>query len=203
MKIMIKYFTKINNKISGYTIIETMISVSVFLVVVIYGMGALLNAHLLYQKSQDVRSIIDSLNFVMEDISRNIRTGYDYQCFIIGQALSPPLLSDPMSCSSGWGIVFEISGGDSATYDDQWAYKINDGKIFKSTDGANNFIQLTPNEVVIDQISSFSVLGAEPPSSGDSQQPLVLIKLIGSINTKDITTSFSLQTSISQRRLDI
>jgi hypothetical protein len=112
-------------------------------------------------------------------------------------------LSIPRSCALGWAIAFEISEGDTSTYDDQWAYYIsNDGKIFKSTDGANNFIQLTPNEVTIDTISSFSVLGAKSPPS-DTQQPLVLIKLIGSITTKNITTPFSLQTSISQRMLDI
>ncbi len=187
----------------GYTIIETMISVSVFLVIVIYGMGSLLNANLIHQKSQDVRSIMDNLNFIMEDISRNLRTGYDYQCFSTGQPLSHPTIGSPRSCSSGWAIAFEISGGDTDTYDDQWAYYIsNDGKIFKTTDGANNFIQLTPNEVVIDQISSFSVLGAKSPPS-NTQQPLVLIKLIGSITTKNINTPFSLQTSVSQRLLDI
>lgn len=193
----------IKKESGGYTIIETMISISIFLVVIMYGMGSLLNAHLLHRKSQDVRSILDNLNFVIEDISRSLRTGYNYQCFTSSDSLSPGALSTPRSCSLGWAIAFETSEGDPDSYNDQWVYYISgDGKIFKSTDGANSFIQLTPDEVVIDTISSFSVLGAEPPSA-NTQQPLVLIKLIGSITTRNVITPFSLQTSISQRLLDI
>ena len=67
---------------TGYTIIETMIAISVFLVVVIYGMGSLLSASLLHQKSEDMRSIMDNLSFIMEDMSRNLRTGNSYHCAI-------------------------------------------------------------------------------------------------------------------------
>jgi Tfp pilus assembly protein PilW len=200
---LINMFHIFSKKESGYTIIETMIAVSIFLVVIMYGMGSLLNANVLHRKSQDMRSILDNLNFVVEDISRNLRTGHSYQCFSGAESLSPDTLSTPKSCASGWGLAFEASEGDPETYDDQWVYYIsNDGKVFKSTTGANSFIQLTPDEVVVDAISSFAVLGAEPPST-NTQQPLVLIKLVGSITTREITTPFSLQTSISQRLLDI
>ncbi|PIR68143.1 hypothetical protein COU49_02185 [Candidatus Nomurabacteria bacterium CG10_big_fil_rev_8_21_14_0_10_35_16] len=192
-----------SKKESGYTIIETMIAVSIFLVVIMYGMGSLLNANVLHRKSQDVRSILDNLNFVVEDISRNLRIGYNYQCFSGADILSPGTLSVPKSCASGWGLAFESPEGDPEDYNDQWVYYVsNDGKVFKSTNGANSFIQLTPDEVVIDAISGFAVLGAEPPST-NTQQPLVLIKLVGSITTREVTTPFSLQTSISQRLLDI
>lgn len=200
---MLKTITK---KESGYTIIETMISVSLFLIVVMSGMGALLNANLLHQKSQDIRSIIDNLSFVMDDISRNLRTGYNYQCFRkqIDLTLSPGALGVSRSCASGWAIAFEEAEGNRLTYDDQWVYYISeDGKIFRSTDGANNFTQLTPDEVVISQISGFSVLGAEPLSVGNNQQPFVVIRLTGTITTKDVITPFSLQASISGRLIDI
>ena len=62
-------------------------------------------------------------------------------------------------------------------------------------------MQLTPDEVVINSISSFSVLGAEPPP-GDSQEPFVTIRLVGKITTQNVTTPFSLQTSVSQRLID-
>ena len=101
-------------------------------------------------------------------------------------------------------MVFECSSGNEATFADQWAYYIsNDGKIFKSVDGINTFFQLTPEEVVIDPVSSFSVLGAEP-APGDQQQPFITIKLVGTITLKEgVVTPFSLQTSVSQRLVDI
>ena len=184
-----------------------MISVSLFIVVVMSGMGALLNANRLHQKSQNMRSILDSLSFVLEDMSRNLRNGYNYHCFVSGDTIpaSPASsISTPKSCSSGWAIAYEAAEGDKLSYNDQGVYYIsNDGKIFKSTDGAQTFIQLTPNEVVINTLSGFSVLGAEAPSFPNTQQPIVLIKLIGTINAKGVITPFSLQTSVTQRVVDL
>ena len=45
-----------------------MISISLFLVVVVFGMNALLNANVVHQKSQDMRSILDNLSFILEDM---------------------------------------------------------------------------------------------------------------------------------------
>ena len=204
---MKKYFQK--NK--GFTIIETMIAVSLFLVVVTLGLGTLLNANLLHKKSDNMRSIMDGLSFVVDDISTNLRTGYHYHCFVTGDiipAVSSPTVSTPKSCASGWGIAFEPANGVQSNNDDQWVYYINAGKMFKATQGpysATNFVQMTPNEVVIDSNSSFAVLGADPPSaaSNDKNQPLVFIRIIGKIVTNNVTTPFSLQTSVSQRLLDI
>jgi Tfp pilus assembly protein PilW len=197
-------------KESGYTIIETMIAVSLFIIIVMSGLGALLNANLLHQKSQNMRSIMDNLSFIMEDMGRNLRTGYHYQCFDVNhQILSPATLGASQSCPSGWAIAFEIANGNPSTYADQWVYYIsNDGKIFKSADGAQSFVQLTPDEVMINSTSSgFSVLGAEPPDytspPGDQQQPFVILRLVGNITFKNVVTPFSLQTSVSQRLVDI
>lgn len=202
-----KNFFKQNNKgrkvlsiAKGYTIIETMVSVSLFLVIVMAGMGALLNANLLHQKSKDMRSIMDNLSFIMEDISRNLRVGYDYHCIDDNNSS----LSDftPRSCiDGGWGISFK-----SAPPTSQWVYYVgtNNGLegIFKSVDGATSFIPLNPEEVEINLATSFfSVSGAEPLPN--AEQPFVTIKLVGKIILKNIETPFSLQTSVSQRVIDI
>src|SRR3989338_9870976 len=186
------------NKQSGYTIIETMIATSLFLVVITIGMGSLLNANFIHQKSRDMRSIMDNLSFIMEDMSRNIRTGTDFRCLTGSDSLINVV--SPLSCQDGWGIAFEYANGDIENDNDQWVYYIdNTGKIFKSTTGPytiqSNFVQLTPDEVVIDPLSSFSVLGGESVSSGDQQQPLVTVRLIGSITSRGVVTPFFLQTS--------
>lgn len=186
---------------TGYTIIETMISVSLFLVVVTSGMGALLNANVLHRKSQDMRSIMDNLSFIMDDMSRNIRTGYSYRCYPVslGESLVPgAALDTPRDCTDGWAVVFGVV--DEA---DKWAYYLSsDGKIYKSIDGANTFIPLTPEEVYIEPESHFVVYGA-PGISTDTVQPYVSIYLVGKITTKNVETPFSIQTSLSQRFLDI
>ncbi len=221
---------------AGYTIIETMIAISLFLVIVVTGMGALLSANALHQKSQSLSSITDSLSFIMEDMSKNLRTGYGYHCFISGDIIpstTSNTVSVPKSCQTGSAIAFETatgspsndvasstgsdgqqcSGSQCGSDNDQWIYYIgqdtslpgNPLAIWKSTAGPyvmSSFIKLTPDEVVIDPASSFSVLGAEVPP-GDKQQPLITIRLLGKITVKGVDTPFSLQTSVSQRQLDI
>jgi|SRR3989338_4355278 len=201
-----KYKIKKLRRAGGYTIIETMIAVSLFLTVILTGMGTLLNANLLHQKSQDMRSIMDNLSFIMEDMSRNLRTGYNFRCINDGNFSTS--IDVAQSCASGGAIAFENAFGDSEDEDDQWVYKIEslDGgvtfNISKSVDSAASWAQLNPSEVVIDSVSGFSVLGAEPQSV-DSQQPFVNIKLVGRIMYQDIITPFSLQTSVSQRVIDV
>lgn len=210
-KFKIKKFRQINN---GYTIVETMVAVSLFVVITTAGMGTLLSANSLYQKSQNMRSIMDNLNFVMEDMSRNLRTGYSYRCITDEGDLDLPDVAMPKSGEDCWGVAFEYAYGDATDQDgdpidnsDQWVYYMdNGGQIFKSTQGPytqSNFIQVTPEEVVVDVgASTFSVLGAEAPSGSDRQQPFVIIKLVGEINYKNTVTPFSLQTSVSQRLID-
>ena len=182
-------------KNEGYTIIETMIAISLFLVIIMTGMGALLNANLLHQKSQDMRSIMDNLSFILEDMSRNLRTGSNYHCIDDSNVLA----TIPHSCASGGGISFKPALGGP-----NWVYTVNsDNTIQKSVDGGATFITLTPPEVKISlTVLPFSVLGAEPPA-GNRQQPFVTIRLVGSITFRNVVTPFSLQTSVSQRLVDI
>ncbi len=192
------------NKNKGYTIIETMIAISLFLIIIMAGMNALLNANLISNKSQDMRSIMDNLSFILEDISRNVRTGYNYHC---GDLSS---IDVPLSCANAGILAFEETHGDTGTIADQWVYKIEsiDGgltyNISKSVSGgiAGSFVQLNSSEIVLKASSGFSVLGAEPPM-GDFQQPIVMIRLVGEIRYKNTVTPFSLQTSASQRLIDL
>lgn len=212
------FSTKINRPNKGYTIIETMIAISIFIVIVMAGMGALLNANFVHNKSADMRSIMDNLSFIMEDMSRNLRTGYDYKCLANGTTPNAATVSSipvTSSCAdSGGGIIFEQQNGvredpevpGNENTGDQWVYYVGPNssgtksRLFRSTDGANSFIALTPDEVDI-TFGSFVVSGAEPPPN--ARQPFVQINLVGEIMYKGTPTPFSLQTSVSQRRLDI
>jgi len=200
----------------GYTIIETMIAISLFTIIVISGMGALMSANAIHQKSQGMRSIMDNLSFITEDISRNLRTGSKYHCLEDTEAFPvfANVLSNPKSCDGGgWAIAFEPPRGTSS-FGDQWVYYISNdgegnGKIFKAVEGpyeGENFVQLTPDEVVIDsEASSFTVFGAESPTTtADLRQPFAIIRLVGTITYReDIVTPFSIQTAVSQRQVDI
>jgi len=182
----------------GYTIIETMVAISLFLVVIMVGMGTLLNSTLVHTKSQDMRSIMDNLSFVMEDMSRNLRTGFNYHCIDDNNFTD----TTPKDCVTGGGISFRSAFGNQLVYG-----VFSDGSIQKSASGgvSGSFVTLTLPEIKIDPNSSgFSVSGAPSVSSGDIRQPFVTIRLNGTITSKnDIITPFSLQTSVSQRLIDV
>ncbi len=207
---MKKIFTQKNR---GYTIIETMIAISLFIVITTVGMTSLLNANLVYRKSQNMRSIIDNLNYVMEDMSKNMRTGSKFRCFRSGDSLNTTEAGGvSRSCPNGWALAFESPLGSASTSSDQWVYYLrldtnvtpNVTRIYKSTNSMTDFFQVTSSEIEIDSdASSFSVLGAEPVSALDTQQPLITIRLVGNIRYKTVDTPFSLQTSVSSRYVDI
>ena len=177
----------------GYTIIEMMIAISVFLVIITVGMGSLLNTSLIHSRSQNTRSVVDNLSFMMEEMSRNLRTGYNYHCGSFG--------SGPRDCTGDRILSFTAS--DSS----QWAYVINTGSpssILRSVNGVSGpYINLLPSDVTIDFNSSpypFVVTGS---GVGDNKQPFVTIRLSGKITDKNgVVTPFSLQTSVSQWLLD-
>ncbi|MBP9714884.1 MAG: hypothetical protein KBD52_00105 [Candidatus Pacebacteria bacterium] len=202
------------NKKNGYTIIETMISVSLFLILVITGIGSLLNANVVHNKSRNVRAIMDNLSFIMEDMSRNLRTGYNYRCYDTnnpwdGSEIGNSSIEVPRSCENGHAIAFEEAiNGVAGNLNDQWVYKISDNPltIQKSTNSGATWVPLHNSEIIVNNSPSFSVLGAEPPldpTGGDKQQPLVMIRLSGNIIYKDLNSPFSLQTMVSQRLIDI
>jgi prepilin-type N-terminal cleavage/methylation domain-containing protein len=196
------------NKRGGFTIIEVMISIALFTIVIMTGMTALLNVNSLHNKSQNTRSIMDSLNFIMEDMSRNIRTGYNYSCFPLGAGFPNSGQGSPQDCTDGSGeaLAFESSTGDPSDDKDQVIYAFDsNGNLFKAIDGgySNDIYSspINPSNVTFITGSGFTVVGSKP---GDDQQPFVIIRLVGEITNKDKTkTQFSLQTSVSQRLIDI
>ena len=193
----------------GYTIIETMISISLFLILIMTGMTSLLNANLVHKKSQGMRSEIDNLSFIMEDMSRNLRMGSMYHCISEAESFSGFQISKSSQNNSEncIGIAFEPNKGSTIDPNNQLVYFIdNDGVLWKSTQGPYNtfpinFFKLTPDEVKIDYTKAFLVLGAEAPP--DKQQPLVIIKLVGNVVVSGVSSPFSLETIVSQRLLDI
>jgi len=58
----------------GFTLVEVMVSVSIFVLITTIGIGALMNINNAYKQSRSQRIAIDSLNFVLDSMSRQIRT---------------------------------------------------------------------------------------------------------------------------------
>ena len=154
---------------TGFTLIEVMIAITLFSAIMILGTGAVLNSSSVHKKTQTMRAVMDNLNFVMEDMSRNLRLGSDYVC--ISGSLN--------NCSA---ISFTSVDGSNITYG-----IMQNGTIEK------NAIPITPPEVTISPSSGFSI--------DNTAQPLVTIRLVGTVVYKGGQTNLNLRTSVSQRAL--
>jgi prepilin-type N-terminal cleavage/methylation domain-containing protein len=69
----------IKNKKTGFTLIELMVSVTLFAVVMVISMGAILTIVDGNKKNQTMQVAINNLNFAVESMTRSIKTGYNYE----------------------------------------------------------------------------------------------------------------------------
>jgi len=192
----------------GFTILETMVAVTLFTIIVTVGIGAMLNVNLARKKTESQRAVMDNLSFIMEDMSRNIRLGQMYHCLEDDNLSS---IATPNDCpTSSRAISVEPFNGSLDTTGDQLIYQFihpdspDNGILQKSTNGGDSFLSLTPTEVIFDWSSSgFTVIGSEP-SPEDFHQPRVIIRLVGRVVVPgtDVESPFNLQTTVSMRLVD-
>ncbi len=217
-----KYFLKKTNKtqdinrtrfISGFTLIELLVSSAIFLIIVTIGISSLLLMHRTSKITQYKKEQFDTLNAIMEDMVRNIRVGSTVRCDVNG--VYDNSVNIPESClntvddsQASLSIAFEGFDGDKTAIDDQIGYIIkedsnnnNEWAIFKTlgpgvTDPFSG-VRITPSPIVIDpKNSGFTVIHAEDT---DLEQPLINIRLAGTVTYQGSSTPFIIQTSTVQR----
>lgn len=175
----------------GFTLIEILVSLSLFLVVMTISMGSVLSVFDANRKSESLKIVMDNLNFTLESMSREIRFGKNYHC-------GGGTLTTPLNCPNGGGTQVSFLASDGAT---QIVYRLTGTKIEKSIDGGANFVAVTAPEVTVQSLT-FYVVGADAVPV-NYLQPKVLIEIKGQAGLKSNTqTTFNLQTLVSQRVLD-
>ncbi len=65
---------------TGFTLIEIMVAVSIFVVVAMIATGAFITANRINQRAQALQRIMDNLNFALDDIAFKIQKGTDFSC---------------------------------------------------------------------------------------------------------------------------
>ena len=173
---------------SGFTLIELMVSVSIFMMVMTISMGSILGIFDANRKSRSLKTVMNSLQLTIDTISREMRYGKNYHCGSPGQDDVPnDCASEPKSY-----ISFLSSEGDQITY------KLDNGAIKKSVNGGS-FIPVTGQDLVVQSLT-FYVVGAP---AGDMRQPkaIMLVKGYSGSNTRS-RSDFALQSMVSQRTFD-
>ncbi|MES2214150.1 MAG: type II secretion system protein [Patescibacteria group bacterium] len=182
----------------GFTLIEILTAVSLFLVIMTLSMGAIIGIFNANNKVGAQKTTIDNLNFAVEAMSREMRFGSRYHCETSATA-NPPFTS-PLNCidTTVPGRLVSFLANDGVT---QIAYRFNNGSLEKSMDADQmnpTYTAVTAPEINIQNLE-FYVLGA----GADTLQPKVIIKIRGKAGRKPSDISdFSLETMVSQRSLD-
>ena len=181
----------------GFTLIEMMVSVALFAIIMAIGAGAILSIINGNRKAEALSSVVNNLNFAVESMTRDMKTGNNYQC---GNASDP----DFPNCPTGENnITFSsiLNAGNVV-------YCLVGNHISRSiatppsepSCGDSNSENISSDEVNITNLE-FYVSGATVgPSDG---QPKVLIIIQGTAGTGKTASPFNIETMVSQRSLDI
>ena len=180
------------NQSKGFTLVEVMVSVSLFIVILVACMASILSVFDANQKSKTLRSVMDNLNISMEEMTRAIRFGSNYHCGAGGT------ITAPLDCSGGGSNTLNFLAVDGT----QISYTLLGGRIVRSINGGAN-TYLTSSDVNITNLT-FRVYGSPHFNNGtDLFQPEVIIVVSGIVGTKAVSqSSFTLETTVSQRQFD-
>lgn len=220
MKDFLKQFDTQKNQ--GFTLVEVLVSITLFTVVAVIGISAVMVAKSSYEKNQAMKATSDSLMFVVEDISRTARLGDLYRCINISGTPSVNLetIEEPMDSIPGQnceGVSYEpFWNAEAGDPQDQIIYvfaEAEDGtgalfarSIDDQTAGGlievygQYFQRITPSNLDVDLVrSGFDVIGAEDFTT----QPRIVVRIHGTITERNQQTNLSLQTTISQRAIRV
>jgi len=206
----------LSTSLRGFTLIEMMVSVALFLVVILIAVGSLVGMVDADRKAQSIQSVVDNLDFALDDISRTVRTGTVFHCVDGGtnpSAETAASMATVGNCSSSGSLYMAVEGsaGSRVNVNDQIVYWFAPqatcgagfvgGCIERSINSGGIFLPLTSPNVSIDA-SHFYVIGA---SAGpiDHMQPKATMVLTAHILLSDGTqTTLHLQTTLTQRSYD-
>jgi prepilin-type N-terminal cleavage/methylation domain-containing protein len=170
----------------GFTLIELMVAVSIFIIVMTISMGSIIGVFDANRKSRSLTTVLNNLNLAVESMSKEMLFGKNYHC-------GSGTITEPQNCPSGDDFISFLSSDNI-----QITYRLNNQSIEKRLD-SGDFISVTAPEIIIDDLI-FYTLGA---GTSDNLQPKVIIKIQSHAGTMEGRTDFTLQTLVSQRALDI
>ncbi len=197
-----KQKTSIRNS-SGFTLVEMLVAIGIFLSVMVVAVGSLISIIDANRRSQAIKNVVDNVTFAIENISRDMRNGTDYKCLVSSGGI------DNGNCENGGTeISYTPSGGVGSIhyrYVPTDSVVVGEGNIQKCIDnggGCLNWQSMTaPTSIVNITNMTFYVLGVGiTGGTPTSLQPRVIITAVGLISDKyGKQTNFNLQTTASQR----
>lgn len=221
---------RIHKDQGGFLLIEMLVAVFIFSIVMFISLGAVLTLIDANRKNQSTKSVINNLTLVVNSIAKNLAISSKYYCG--DAAISYPGGPNDLTAFTGVeadcpaetpsnSITFlstEDRNGNGEPDVVRYRFEVVDeetmvGRISKSVDSKVDFVPVTAPEVKISNlqfyISNTDPLIIYPDTSKEyvqspSLQPNVVILIEGYAGRdEDTGTRFHIQTSVSQRSLNV
>jgi prepilin-type N-terminal cleavage/methylation domain-containing protein len=196
----------------GFTLIELLVSVAIFSVVMVIALGALLSIVNADRKADAIAAAMNNVNFSVESMTRSIRTGYNYHC----------ATSTGGDCTSGsGGEYFAFTAADRSFVEYRRdtttaGCTVNaciSRQVTPQSGSPGGFIPITASDISVSSLRFYLIgycsksgrTGATNSTvcTADTIQPKVTILLAGSAQVNNATTTFAIQTSVTQRLYDL
>ncbi len=216
-------FFKINKKHSkkGFTLIETLVSLALLAMILVISGGTVVSVLDINKRNLAISSVVNNLNYSIDSMIRDIKTGYMYKCNYSGintiVEIKKYFNDNPgnkSECDAGNSItlISTISGIDTVV-----KYELSDNttgnKYIKKTvygaSGGPSTYSITDNNNVNIESLKFRVrnpdaLDCVTSGSCTYGQPSVAVSIKGKAGNLSIEVSnFYLQTFISQRLIHL
>ncbi len=204
-------------KAQGFTLVELMVSLTIFSIVMMVSTGTLLVLIDVNAKAQALYSATSNLSFALDSMTREMRTGYHYYCDESDgestQELPPTIPSGvPTQDCTNLNTTRDFVTFSRERDNVRMGYRRN---VVMGTDGilrgvieqkleGGNWMQITSRDVAIDVFDIVVNHSDTFNENNDTEQSTVDIRIVGHVNNGlDVDTDFNIQTRIVERRFDV
>jgi prepilin-type N-terminal cleavage/methylation domain-containing protein len=184
----------------GFSLIELMVSLTIFSMVMVVSISTLLTMVDANAKAQALYTAMTNLSFAVDSMSREIRTAYDHYCngantaaFATNGTLAP---DSNLDCSGDDAVAFTREKDNARA-----GYRLNNQAIEQKVIGVagDAWLPITSPTTIVE---SFSVV-VDGSQGGDNRQTHISLLIQGYVsNGLDSNTDFVLQTDVTQRILN-
>ena len=208
-----KYIRGKKSTKEGFTLIETLVSLALFSIVLVISGGVIMSVINVEKKNQIISAVVNNLNYSIDSMVRDIKTGYLYKCDYSGSFTIDALKADTEKrqglCQNSLTLVSTITGNDiivkyeliNPSNTNSYIQKT----IYDSSGNPSSYSITDKNDVKIEKLNlTVKNPDALDVTNGVYGQPSVFITIKGIAGKDTVDASkFFVQTFISQRLINV
>ena len=194
--------------IRGFSLIEMMVSLTVFSIVMTISVGTLLIMVDANAKAQALYSSTTNLSFALDSMTREMRMGSHYYCPNSTLSSLPTSAGAVNDCNKKESIAF-IRERDGKRIGYRYV-KVEDdgvvteGYIEQNVNNGGGWVRITSEDVIVETFEIRVENSDTYYGNANKKQPSVILNIKGKVNNGlDTATDFNIQTRIVQHGLDI